>query len=162
MAGYNYRITDIQCALGLSQLKKLDKFIQARRKIVKWYYQELKNCSDIILPEEVKLGFKTQLNVSGWHLYVVRVKNPKLRDQLMAYLKQAGIGVNFHYPAVYSHPYYRQHGYQQVKLPNEEIYQNSCISIPIYPDLTRAQVKFISQTIKIFFSSHGYNSVKSR
>lgn len=143
--GYNYRLSDIHSALGISQLKKLNKFITRRRQVVKWYTQELKNVKELILPCELA-G-----NYSAWHLYIVRVKNPKLRGLLVAYLKKNSVGVNFHYPAVYSHPYYRAHGYRKLKLINEDKYHNSCITLPCYPSLTIAQLKYISQLIKGFF-----------
>ena len=143
--GFNYRLTDMQAALGISQLKKLDKFIKARRQVAQWYGQELKDVKEIILPQELKD------NYSGWHIYVIRTRNAKVRDKLMAYLKHNGIGVNFHYPAVYSQPYYRQHGFKNAQLRNEEIYQQTCITLPCYPKLTHQQVKFISRQIKKFY-----------
>src|SRR3989344_7149009 len=147
--GYNYRLTDFQAGLGLSQLKKLDSFIAKRRRAAGWYREELKDIEEIILP-----GDGTE---SAWHLYVIRVKNPKLRDRLWAYLQKRGIGPNFHYPAVYAHPYYRKAGYASVKLPNEEIYKHSCLTLPCYPGLPRREVGRIVSLIKKFFS-HRYGN----
>ncbi|MDZ4244064.1 MAG: UDP-4-amino-4,6-dideoxy-N-acetyl-beta-L-altrosamine transaminase [Candidatus Doudnabacteria bacterium] len=147
--GYNYRLTDIQAALGISQLQKLDKFIKMRRQISTWYRSELKDLQAVILPKEVK-G-----NNSGWHLYVILLKNSSLRDSLWSYLRGKGIGANFHYPAVYGHPYYRKIGYQKTKLPVMEDYQRSCLTLPCYPALSRRQVGFIARTIKQFFIKHG-------
>jgi UDP-4-amino-4,6-dideoxy-N-acetyl-beta-L-altrosamine transaminase len=144
--GFNYRMTDLQAALGTQQLKKLDKFIEKRRQVVKRYQRELKNITKIILPRE------TENNYSAWHIYVIRTANSKDRDELMAYLKNNGVGVNFHYPAVYAHPYYQQNGYQGVKLAKEEIYQSSCLTLPCYPGLTENQVKFVAGLIKKYFS----------
>ena len=141
--GYNYRLTDLACALGISQLKRLDSFIKKRRQIVKWYQAELKNIKEIILPHEIK-G-----NYSGWHLYVIRTLKSPVRNKLVAYLKSAGVGANFHYPAVYRQPYYRKLGYR-LNLKNEEIYQQSCLTLPCYPDLSKSEVKYISKTIKDF------------
>ena len=143
--GYNYRLTDLQAALGLSQLKKLDWFIKKRRQVVKWYRSGLKGIKGIILPTEVK-G-----NYSGWHIYVIRTIKAQLRDKLAAYLKQRGIGVNFHYPAVYSHPYYRANGFKKLKLANMERYQSSCLTLPCYPTLKRTEVAYIAQIIRKFF-----------
>ena len=143
--GYNYRMTDIQAALGLSQLKKLDEFIKARRQIVQCYKKELGNINDIILPQELKENF------SSWHIYVIRVKEKKNRDRLMEYLKANGVGVNFHYPAVYFHPYYRKNGYKNIKLKNEEEYQGSCITLPCYPQLKKNEVEYIAQVVKKYF-----------
>ncbi|KKS26420.1 MAG: UDP-4-keto-6-deoxy-N-acetylglucosamine 4-aminotransferase [Parcubacteria group bacterium GW2011_GWC2_42_6] len=143
--GYNYRLTDIQAALGVSQLTKLDKFIKARRQIAGWYKQELPSVKQIILPVEAKD------NYSGWHIYTIRIVEKKQRDDLASYLKEKGIGVNFHYPAVYSHPYYRDHGFRSFQLPNEEIYWHSCLVLPCYPLLKRSEVKHISRLIKNFY-----------
>ena len=144
--GYNYRLTDIQSALGISQLKKIDKFIKLRHQVVKWYKQELKTVKEIILPQEIP-G-----NYSGWHLYVIRVKNQKVRDNLSKYLKNNGIGANFHYPAVYLSPYYQRIGYRNFRLKKEEEYQSSCITLPCYPQLTKKNVNHIARLITKYFS----------
>ncbi|MDD5290971.1 MAG: UDP-4-amino-4,6-dideoxy-N-acetyl-beta-L-altrosamine transaminase [Patescibacteria group bacterium] len=144
--GYNYRMTDIQAALGISQMKKLSKFIKKRRQVVRWYKQELKDKKDIILPLEFS-G-----NRSSWHIYVIRVVKEKVRDKLMKYLKVNGVGVNFHYPAVYSHPYYQQNGYKNFKLVNAEKYQNSCITLPLHTKLTKKNIKYIGDCIKSFYA----------
>ena len=143
--GFNYRLTDIQAALGLSQLKKLDSFIKERQKVANMYKNELADVKEIILPVELPE------NYSGWHIYVIRTKNPKDRDSLMKYLKENEIGVNFHYPAVYSHPYYQNLGYKNFKLKNEEIYNNSCITLPCHTKLTKENICLIGKLIKIFY-----------
>lgn len=140
--GYNYRLTDFQAALGASQLDKLDGFIESRREIAGWYEEELKGIAGIILPVEL------DRNYSAWHLYVIRVSEPKHRDDLMIYLKNEGIGVNFHYPAIYSHPYYRSIGYGGINLKNTELYNNSCVTLPCYAQLKKEQVRFIASLIK--------------
>lgn len=145
--GFNYRLTDLQAALGVSQIKRLDKFVMARRKIVEAYKKELKLVKEIILPKELPGCF------SSWHIYVIRTKSAADRDRLSAYLKKQGIGVNFHYPAVYAQPYYRKHGYGAVKLANEEIYQKSCITLACYPGLEPAKVKYICDKIKSFYGA---------
>ncbi len=143
--GHNYRITDIQAALGLSQLKKLDGFIKKRDKVMDIYYKELKGLKDIVLPKI------TRNIVSASHILVIRVKDQAKRLKLMEFLKSKGIGINFHYPAVYSHPYYRQNGYKELSLANEETYHNSCITLPLYPDLGPKNIKYICNNIKTFF-----------
>ncbi|OGZ34219.1 MAG: UDP-4-amino-4,6-dideoxy-N-acetyl-beta-L-altrosamine transaminase [Candidatus Portnoybacteria bacterium RBG_19FT_COMBO_36_7] len=144
--GYNYRLTDIQAALGISQLKKLDGFIRQRHAAVNNYKKELAGVRSIILPQELKNIY------SAWHIYVIRVKNPAQRDSLMQFLKNNGIGANFHYPAVYSHPYYQKIGYNNLKLANTERYQNSCITLPCFPALSRPEIKLVSNLIKEFFN----------
>jgi len=143
--GYNYRITDIQAVLGISQLEKLEKFIKARRQVVGWYEQELGNIKEIILPKELKGNF------SSWHIYVIRVKESRDRDGLAACLKKNGVGVNFHYPAVYSHPYYQKNGFKNIKLKNEKEYYNSCITLPCYSQLKKNEVEYIAGVIKKYF-----------
>lgn len=142
--GYNYRMTDIQASLGISQLKRLDGFINSRRQISDWYKEKLEDESNVILPQELPN------NCSGWHIYIIRTKNRADRGKLMKYLKDKNIGANFHYPAVYKHPYYRKLGFNPI-LPNEEKYQSACITIPLFPTISRKDVNYISQTIKDFF-----------
>ncbi|KKS34905.1 MAG: UDP-4-keto-6-deoxy-N-acetylglucosamine 4-aminotransferase [Parcubacteria group bacterium GW2011_GWC2_42_12] len=144
--GYNYRITDFQAALGLSQLKKLDKFMKQRRQIVRWYRRYLRDEKSIILPLELADC------LSSWHLYVIRTKNKADRPLLRQYLLKHGVGVNFHYPAVYSQPYYQNHGYRGLKLPAEEVYHSSCITLPCFPRLKEPEIKFICKNIKEYFS----------
>ena len=143
--GYNYRITDIQAALGISQLNKLDGFIKKRQQIVKWYEQKLKSVQDIVLPKELPN------NYSGWHIYVIRIKKESGRNRLMAHLKKNNIGVNFHYPAVYSHPYYRKTGYKNLKLKNMEEYHKTCITIPCHTKLAKSDIQYIADKIKEYF-----------
>lgn len=143
--GYNYRLTDIQASLGISQLKRIDKFIAKRQQVIKWYKKELKDIKEIILPKEAANSY------SSWHIYVIRVKDSSTRDNLMAYLKSKGIGINFHYPAVYSHPYYRKNGYKKMKLKNMEEYHNTCITLPCYTQLKKSEVKYIAEIIKNYF-----------
>ncbi|MBU1131210.1 UDP-4-amino-4,6-dideoxy-N-acetyl-beta-L-altrosamine transaminase [Patescibacteria group bacterium] len=144
--GFNYRLTDFQAALGLSQLKKLNKFIQKRRQIAKWYQKELKNIKEIILPVELPDSY------AGWHIYVIRTKDSRSRDNLMEYLKKNRVGANFHYPAVYSHPYYQKHGFKNFKFKNEDIYQKSCLTLPCYTQLVRADICYIGKLIKNYFN----------
>lgn len=146
--GYNYRMTDMAAALGLSQLKKINQFIKKRRQVVKWYQQELKGVKEIILPQELSRSY------SGWHLYVIRTVKKSDRDKLMSYLKKNGVGANFHYPAIYAHPFYRKIGYRNLNLANEQVYQDSCITLPCYPQLKRSDVKYIADLIKKYFNKN--------
>ena len=143
--GFNYRMSDIQAALGTSQLEKLDKFIRLRNQASKWYEEEFVGLEHIILPQTLPH------NYSAWHIYVIRVKYPKLRDKLWRYLVKKWIGANFHYPAVYTHPYYQKLGYGKKKFRNEELYSQSCITLPLYPTLKRREVHFIASCLKEWF-----------
>lgn len=139
--GYNYRITDIQCALGCSQMRKLDKFLKRRRELVERYNNAFIECDNIVTPYQLP---DTQ---SGWHLYIVQVKNHD-RKQVFETLRDKGIGVNVHYIPVYMHPYYREHGYKDVHCANAEEIYSHIISLPLYPGLTDEQQDYVIDTLK--------------
>ncbi|PIT93764.1 UDP-4-amino-4,6-dideoxy-N-acetyl-beta-L-altrosamine transaminase [Candidatus Falkowbacteria bacterium CG10_big_fil_rev_8_21_14_0_10_43_11] len=143
--GYNYRLTDIQAALGISQLDKLDKFIKERHQIVKWYEQSLTEIKQIILPLELKNCY------SGWHLYIIKTKNKQDRLPLYQHLKDGGVGVNFHYPCVYRHPYYQRLGFSSARCAIAENYEKTAITLPIHCQLTKKEVFYITTLIKDFF-----------
>lgn len=134
--GYNYRITDIQCALGCSQMKKLDRFLARRKEIVARYNEAFADCENIITPYQLP---ETE---SGWHLYIVQVKNCDRREVFEA-LREQGIAVNVHYIPVYMHPYYQEHGYKDVHCKNAEEVYSHIISLPLYPTLTSEQQNFV-------------------
>lgn len=138
--GYNYRITDIQCALGCSQMKKLDRFLARRKQIVARYNEAFADCENIITPYQLP---ETE---SGWHLYIVQVKNCDRRKVFEA-LKEQGIAVNVHYIPVYMHPYYQEHGYKDVHCKNAEEIYSHIITLPLYPALTEEQQKFVIEKI---------------
>ena len=139
--GYNYRITDIQCALGCSQMKKLDRFLARRKEIVARYNEAFADCENIVTPYQLP---ETE---SGWHLYIVQVKNCDRREIFEA-LREHGIAVNVHYIPVYLHPYYQEHGYKDVHCRNAEEVYSHIISLPLYPTLTEEQQEFVIQGIK--------------
>lgn len=126
LLGYNYRLTDIQCALGISQMNKLDRFLERRRKLAKRYDAAFFDCTDIVTPYQMK-----DTN-SGWHLYMIQVKNHD-RKEVFDKLRAMGIGVNVHYIPVYKHPYYREHGYQDTVCEHAEELYKHLISLPLYP-----------------------------
>ncbi len=145
--GLNYRLTDIQCALGISQLKKVDEFVGKRRKLAERYHQRLKNVSGLRLPPLDTADVK-----SAWHLYVVNLKNryANKRAEIFAKLREAGVGVQVHHIPVYMHPYYRSHGFKNFSLPGTEDFYNACISLPLYPNLTeKDQDAVIEQLAKL-------------
>ena len=135
MLGYNYRLTDIQCALGISQLKKLDRFIKRRREIAKIYDEELAN--DVVIPYQ-KPNVK-----SAYHLYVIQVEN---RDKVFAELRKRGIGCQVHYIPVYKQPFYKTKWYGDC--PVMEEYYKHCLSIPIFPKMTDEDVKRVISEVK--------------
>ena len=141
--GFNYRITDFQCALGLSQLKKLDKFIQRRREIVKIYNQELSKIDEIILPKE-----KPYVK-SSWHIYYIRLKDASKRKRVFEKLRKKGIGVQVHYIPIHLQPYYRENlGYKEGDYPKAENYYKSTITLPLFVNLNEKQIKYIINKVK--------------
>lgn len=139
--GYNYRITDIQCALGCSQMKKLDRFLARRKEIVAHYNEAFADCDNIITP------YQLSDTESGWHLYIVQVKKCD-RRQVFEKMREKGIGVNVHYIPVYMHPYYQEHGYENVHCANAEEIYSHIISLPLYPGLTSEQQDYVIDTLK--------------
>lgn len=139
--GYNYRITDIQCALGISQMKKLDRFVERRREIAKRYEEAFAGIKEIQTPKQ-EAGCH-----NSWHLYVIQVLE-KDRKEVFETLRNKNIGVNVHYIPVYKHPYYQKNGYEKVCCKNAEEYYANAISIPMYPLLSKEEQDYVIETIK--------------
>ena len=150
--GLNYRLTDIQAALGISQLKKLDNFIRKREKIAAKYDKELKEIYGLTLP---KLLFKDRK--SSWHIYPIRVEREK-RRYVFEELQKSGIGVQVHYIPVYWHPYYQKLGYKRGSCPNAEKWYESEISIPIYPSLKKEEQEKVIKKLKEILKINGANN----
>lgn len=139
--GFNYRITDIQCALGISQLRRLDEFLGRRRWIADRYDEVLRTIPSLETPVRVP-GFE-----SAWHLYVVRTRDRRRRRALFETLRAAGLGVQVHYIPVYLHPYYRDLGYPPGLCPIAEDFYAGAISIPIFPAMSDADVVRVSEVV---------------
>jgi len=143
--GYNYRLTDVQSALGTSQMSKINDFITRRREIVEQYNEAFKGLIEIVTPFEA--GFSN----SGWHIYVIKVKPELLtatRKEIFEALQAENIGVNVHYLPVYLHPYYRDLGYNKGLCPNaEELYENM-ITLPLFPSMSNEDVNDVVVAVK--------------
>lgn len=139
--GFNYRITDIQCALGLSQLKKLDRFVEKRKKIVRFYNERLAKLSEIDLPVE-----RPYVN-SSWHLYYIRLKDYRNRKVVFEKLRAKGIGVQVHYIPVYRQPYYQGLGYRNGLCPNAEDFYRCEISIPLYESISLSDAERVVNSV---------------
>jgi len=141
--GYNYRLTDIQCALGISQLKKLDKSIKRRREIAKRYNEIFKNNSFFDLPVEKKYA------KSSWHLYPIKLKDKYKgkKKEIFANLRKKRLGVQVHYIPVYWQPYYRKLGYKKGICPVAEDFYQREISIPLYSAMSNEDVKYVIRSI---------------
>lgn len=132
--GFNYRMTDIHAALGLSQVTRLDAFIQQRQKIADFYDRALSGMN-VELPPATPPSDRSAL-----HLYPVRVSgDASFRRQVFEHLRAHGVGVNVHYIPVHLQPYYARFGFKRGMFPAAENYYERAISLPIYPDLTSAQ-----------------------
>lgn len=136
--GYNYRITDIQCALGISQLARLDAFVEKRRELVERYNEAFAQNPGIKIP------FVADGCNSSWHLYIIQVER---RKEVFEKLRAAGIGVNVHYIPVYRHPYYQENGYRNVHCEHAEELYKHIISLPLYPDLTGEQQDYVIEKV---------------
>lgn len=133
--GFNYRLTDIQCALGLSQLKKLGRFLARRRHIAERYTAAFSHCGALLTPV-VRPDVEP-----GWHLYVVRLAgDPALRRPFFERLRALGLAVQVHYIPVYYHPYYASLGFVRGLCPVAEDFYRRAISLPLFPLMTDAEV----------------------
>lgn len=130
--GFNYRLTEIQAALGISQLDRLDDYVRARATRAAEFDRALSN-----LP--LDLPYQRFNTASSWHLYVIRVKQPIQRSSLYMELLKDGIGVNLHYIPVHTHPYYQRFGFKTGDFPKSEDYYSRAISIPLYATITDEQ-----------------------
>jgi UDP-4-amino-4,6-dideoxy-N-acetyl-beta-L-altrosamine transaminase len=131
--GYNYRITDFQCALGLSQLDRLEPFLARRRQIAGWYRDRLQD-----VPEVEPLE-RPEWSRGAHHLFVVLVP-PERRLAIYHRLYEHGIGANVHYIPVYSQPYYRKHGFAHTSFRGAETYYSAAITLPLFSAMTEADV----------------------
>lgn len=135
--GFNYRITDLQAALGVSQMTRLDEFVQRRHFLANRYHQKLADLP-LITP------YQHPDNYSAYHLYVIRLQSKR---KIFEGLRKAGIGVNVHYIPVHTQPYYRELGFQDGDFPEAEAYYAEAISLPLYFDLTEAQQDTVIETL---------------
>ena len=143
-SGFNYRLSDINSALGLNQLKKLDKFISRRNQIAQIYYRELSNLKNFIILPIKKFDIQ-----SAWHLFIIHINFNKLlinREKFFQILYKRGIITQIHYIPIYKHPIYKN--LKNFLFENSERYFKTCLSIPIYPILKDKQVKYIAGVIK--------------
>ncbi|KAE9635578.1 UDP-4-amino-4,6-dideoxy-N-acetyl-beta-L-altrosamine transaminase [Defluviitalea raffinosedens] len=143
--GYNYRMTDIQAALGCSQLNKLEFFLQKRREYAKMYSEAFKDLEGVIIPKQL------DDTLSGWHLYVLQLDTDKIRpDRRVIFdeLSIHNIGVNVHYIPVYYHPYYQKLGYKKGLCPNAEKLYERIITLPLFPKMSEEDIMYVIKIVK--------------
>jgi len=147
--GFNYRMTDIQAALGLSQIQRIDEFVAKRRKLAMNYDEMLADLS-ILTP------WQHPDSCSSYHLYPIRLRLSKINlthRQVFEAMHAAGINVNLHYIPVYRQPYYEKMGFMKGYCPEAEQYFSEAISIPMFPSLMAAQQTHIIESLKSALSS---------
>jgi len=147
--GYNYRMTDLEAALGLSQFVRLDEFVERRNALARRYNQKLAD-----LP--LQLPTVQPENRSAFHLYVVRLRSgvvSKAHREVFDSLRKQGIGVNLHYMPVHLQPYYRNLGFGPGLCPEAERYAQEAISLPLYPGLTNEQQDQVINAMKEAFTA---------
>lgn len=143
--GYNYRITDIQCALGISQLGKVKEFKRRRAELVKKYNEAFRDLDGVLLQKEIKESDTAR------HLYIIQLELEKLnvdRNQVFKALRAENIGVNVHYIPVHFHPYYQNLGYQRGICPNAEYLYERIITLPLHPMMSDEDQKNVVSAVE--------------
>jgi|MDTA01.3.fsa_nt_gb UDP-4-amino-4,6-dideoxy-N-acetyl-beta-L-altrosamine transaminase len=144
--GYNYRLSDLQSALGISQLKRLNKFVTLKNKIAKFYDRNLRNSKAIILPRE-----KKEIK-HAYHLYPVRIKFDKIKvnkSELFFKMKKKGINLQVHYVPLYKHKYLKEKfKFKEKDFPNTSLFYKEAVSLPIYANLSIADQKYVIQSLQ--------------
>jgi len=151
--GYNYRLTDIGCALGLSQLRKIDMNLARRRQIAEQYTAAFQKVAGLITP-------RVRADVEpAWHLYPIRLDLTKLcadRAEIFSALRAVGLGVNVHYIPVHMHPYYRERfGYRGGEYPLAEKAYQQLISLPMFHGMSEQDVERVINCIGTVMSDNG-------
>ena len=141
--GFNYRMTDVEAALGLSQLDKLDTFVEKRNALATYYDKSLRNQANI-----APLSQHNDI-YSSYHLYVVRVKSldSTMHTALVTQLRESGIFAHVHYIPIHLQPYYQNLGFKKGDYPNAERYYQQAITLPMFPDLSEKHVASIVSTL---------------
>lgn len=142
--GFNYRMSDIQAALGLSQLMRIDEFVSKRENIANRYNKLLSDFS-------LTTPFQCSDSYSSWHLYVIRLKKIELtksHKKIFDEFREFGVGINLHYIPVYFQPYYQNLGFKRGLCPNAEEYYSEAISLPIYPSMTEVVQNMVKKVIR--------------
>ena len=144
--GYNFRMPTMTAALGLSQLKKIDKIIKMRREKAAYYNKKLKNINELITPIEQK----NQKHV--YQMYTIQLKNKKIRDKLQKHLTKKGIMTKVYFHPIHLKTYYKnKFGYQKGDLPKTEELSEKVLTLPLYPQLTKKDQEYIIQNSNKFF-----------
>jgi dTDP-4-amino-4,6-dideoxygalactose transaminase len=143
-ACFKVNMPDLLAAVGLAQLRKADHFLARRRQIAEAYLRAFRDLEELEMPP-LSEGH-------SWHLFIVRIRSEMLtksRNEMIAELKNHGIGTSVHFIPLHLHPYYqRQYGYKQGDFPNAEDAYARAISLPIFPDMTEAEIQLVINSVK--------------
>lgn len=137
--GYNYRLSDLQAALGISQLKRLDDFVERRRALASRYFELLQD-----LP--LKLPAIDSLHDSSWHLFMVELTAHQ-RQSIYTQLHELGVGVNVHYIPIHCHPFYRDLGFVPEDFPNSVAFYQHALTLPLYVDLSHEEQDQVAKAL---------------
>lgn len=140
--GFNYRMSELHAALGMSQLERLNEFLKKRKEIVLFYIEKLKG-----LP----LKIPPYSSDSAWHLFVCHAENSRSRTELFNFLSDKQINVGIHYRPIYQNSYFQESGFKETYLPNAEKYYSSSLSLPLYTDITNDELKYIISKLYEFY-----------
>lgn len=143
--GFNYRLTDIQSALGVSQLTRLNEFIEKRRKIARQYFEMLPH-------EHFELPNVGGSELSSWHLYIIKLKCADNREasrrSIFSGMREKGVGVNVHYIPIYKQPYYQRLGFSSQYCEVAERYYQGCLTLPLHPSMTDQQFEYVVDSLR--------------
>lgn len=150
--GFNYRMSDINAALGWSQLKKLESNIFNRSQVAKEYKKAF------MLTEIGVQQYDEQLTQNAYHLFVIQATN---RGELYEYLKENGVYAQVHYIPVYKHPYYQKNGFKEINLEHAQSYYQKALSLPMYHGMDKTQIERVVELIKAYLARYEKNSISS-
>ena len=139
LLGFNYRMSDLQAALGISQLKRLNDFLQYRKLLARRYETLLE---DVALLEQYR-----DIDNSANHLFVIQLEEAERRLEIFNYMRSKGIGVNVHYIPIYRQPFYQKKGFKKENFPNTENYYRRCITLPIFYDMGLSEQDYVLKVL---------------
>jgi len=145
LLGFNYRLTDIQAALGMSQLKRLNMYVEKRNRIASLYREKLASL-------DIKMQEVNKKMYSSYHLFPIQINSKLDRNFFYNELRAKGIGVNVLYKPVYLHPFYREMGFKLGYCPNAENYYERSVCLPIFPGLEELDFDYVVDSVHEFFS----------
>jgi UDP-4-amino-4,6-dideoxy-N-acetyl-beta-L-altrosamine transaminase len=144
LLGFNYRMTDIQASLGITQSERIKSFVKKRNEIAQFYFDSMSNLN-------IQLPQRNDSYYSSFHLFVILLEDQTdqaYHEKIFYELRNNGIGVNLHYMPIYLQPYYKGIGFEKGYCPNAESYASRAISLPIYPKLTHEDQQFVIQSLR--------------